>query len=565
MKYIILTLLFVLYSATELHANVDSLLQVLDQQKDPQQRVELYLSIAKEMHQQDLEQAMFWVKKAETSAFIHKLEEGKYKSLKLKSELWMDMNAPDSAINLLHYILHEKLAKTALDSADIYNQMGVTLQSKGDIEAAMEQLNVALKLYHQENSKAGLAIIMINMGNCFYEAGKAQEAMNYFKDAYDIALEIKDKEKLPIALLNYSMLILYLEQDTEKVDQLLKKLKQSSFIQDNQDLLSAFHQNLAVFYTQVEDWKEAENNYKMALEYALTSGYKIDAGIYSGLGQVYLHEKNYTEAIIQYQLARQHAKKLSEQRLIYNDLAQLYAALNNIDSAQHYWELTYQTMRAQEEENAQALVLKSKNNLELVKKENEIQLLDAARNSEQLKKRINLVIIIGLIILLAFSIQIAYLILQRKKKEIILKDKELELKKQKLTSLSLRINQKNQVLKDFETTVSEKEEEHSKLANDAKKALKNSLRIDEDWEEFELFFNDLHSGFYDELKKRFPNLSNNELKICTLSKLRFSLKEIAQTLFLSVDSVKSARYRIRKKLNMEKGEDLSDFLNNLNI
>ncbi|MDX1447062.1 tetratricopeptide repeat protein [Lishizhenia sp.] len=535
----------------------------LEQEKNPKKRIDTYILIGKNYTQKNAQQALFWSNKAEKEAKAIPYQAGLYESYKLRSEILMEMNQIDSSLALIEFIVEQELIASTLERADIYNLKGVTLLNAGRIEEAMEQFNLALKIYRSENSKTGVLLIMINLGNCFYEAGRAQEALNYFKDAYELALELEDKKKFPVALLNYAMLSLYLEEDTEKVDQLLKGIQQNSFIQDNEYILSSFYQNLAVFYTQVERWGKAEEHYKLALQTLAASGLSIDAGIHSGLGQVYLHQKNYPRAIENYNKALELSTKHSQFRLIYNDLARLYAQLNNIDSAEHYWELTYEEMRKQEEENAQALVLKSKNNLELIKKENEIALLAANAKSEQLQKRINLVIIIALIIFIALVIQVAYLILQRKKKELILKDQELELKKQKLTSLSLRINQKNQVLKEFEATVSKQEEKISPIVNDAKIALKNSLRIDEDWKEFELYFNDLNSGFYDKLKSSYPDLTNNELKICSLSKLRFTLKEIAQTLFLSVDSVKSARYRIRKKLKMEKGEDLSDFLNQL--
>lgn len=56
---------------------------------------------------------------------------------------------------------------------------------------------------------------------------------------------------------------------------------------------------------------------------------------------------------------------------------------------------------------------------------------------------------------------------------------------------------------------------------------------------------------------------NNKLRICSLAKLRLNLKETSQNQFLSVDSVKSVRYRIRKKLNLHTIDNLSDFLNNI--
>jgi len=93
--------------------------------------------------------------------------------------------------------------------------------------------------------------------------------------------------------------------------------------------------------------------------------------------------------------------------------------------------------------------------------------------------------------------------------------------------------------------------------------LKKSLKLDKDWQQFEIYLNDLHAGFYSNLKAKHPNLTKTELRVCSLSKLRYSLKESAQTLSISPDSVKSARYRVKKKLELTGEQDLSDFLNSL--
>ena len=563
MRKSIYLLTFLLNLSFQAFANSDSLLLVLKENSNSPELVEAYLQQGEEFLGTNAEMALHWIFKAENLSIKLNNIEGRYKSLKKKSEILLSLQEEDSAIVILNSILNQKLASSTLDSADIYNQLGVSHQSKGNIDKAFIALNKALELYNKESSMLGIIIVNINMGNCFYEAGKAEEALANFKEAYDLAIKLKDKEKFTVALMNYAMILLYVQQDTVKVSELLKELKYNTFVQNNPDVLSAFHQNLGVYFTQIEAWDKAQENYLLALEVIKNSDVQKDPGIYTGLGQVSKHNGNYQKALDYFNLAKLHYRNNYGLKLIYYELAQIHHTLNNQDSSQYYWQLTHNKMQLLANEKTEELVLKSKNNLEIIKKDNEINLLAAQKQTEELQNKIKLIIIITLTLLLGLLVSIGFLLFQKKKKQLELKDQELQLKKQKLTSLSLRINQKNQVLKEFESTVSNQEEEISPMVNDAKMALKNSLRIDEDWKEFELYFNDLNSGFYDKLKKSYPELTNNELKICSLSKLRFTLKEIAQTLYLSVDSVKSARYRIRKKLKMEKGQDLSDFLNKL--
>jgi len=42
-----------------------------------------------------------------------------------------------------------------------------------------------------------------------------------------------------------------------------------------------------------------------------------------------------------------------------------------------------------------------------------------------------------------------------------------------------------------------------------------------------------------------------------------NIKEVASVLNLSPDSVKNARYRLRKKLNLNSQDDLFEFVNNI--
>lgn len=65
------------------------------------------------------------------------------------------------------------------------------------------------------------------------------------------------------------------------------------------------------------------------------------------------------------------------------------------------------------------------------------------------------------------------------------------------------------------------------------------------------------------LSEQFPALTKTELEICDLITLNLSNKEIMNIRNSSLASVKSSRYRIRKKMNIPKGIEIGNFIKNL--
>ena len=93
-----------------------------------------------------------------------------------------------------------------------------------------------------------------------------------------------------------------------------------------------------------------------------------------------------------------------------------------------------------------------------------------------------------------------------------------------------------------------------------KRTIINNLSADKDWEEFKLYFEKVHHDFFSALKYNFPDLTNADLKLCSLSRLNFNIKETANIFGVSPDSIKKSRYRLRKKLSMGTNDDLLEFL-----
>ena len=62
------------------------------------------------------------------------------------------------------------------------------------------------------------------------------------------------------------------------------------------------------------------------------------------------------------------------------------------------------------------------------------------------------------------------------------------------------------------------------------------------------------------LKTRFTDLSPADVRLIMLVKERFGVGEAASTLGISYESVKKARYRLRKKLELPEEDNLDSFI-----
>jgi DNA-binding NarL/FixJ family response regulator len=67
-------------------------------------------------------------------------------------------------------------------------------------------------------------------------------------------------------------------------------------------------------------------------------------------------------------------------------------------------------------------------------------------------------------------------------------------------------------------------------------------------------------GFFKKLMEQFPDLTTNDLRLCSYLRMNFSTKEIARLLNNSPRAVEISRYRLRKKMNLNHEVNLTEFL-----
>ncbi|OYU97509.1 MAG: hypothetical protein CFE21_04235 [Bacteroidetes bacterium B1(2017)] len=162
---------------------------------------------------------------------------------------------------------------------------------------------------------------------------------------------------------------------------------------------------------------------------------------------------------------------------------------------------------------------------------------------------------------------------ERQEKELIeLKNqqllKEVEHQGKELASSTMHIVQKSEML----LSIKDKLKHISQISNDPKikpeiseliKNIEKDTIIDKDWGKFELYFNNIHDSYTQSLKDKYPMLTANDIKMCSYLRMNLSTKEIATILNISARGVEISRYRLRKKMNLENGINLTDYLSKI--
>ncbi|RYM35517.1 tetratricopeptide repeat protein [Brumimicrobium glaciale] len=146
---------------------------------------------------------------------------------------------------------------------------------------------------------------------------------------------------------------------------------------------------------------------------------------------------------------------------------------------------------------------------------------------------------------------------------------ELTYKNKDLTDFAIDISRKQDVLIDVKSKLNEILNNKSDL-DDTKKEIKtlinytnNNMLVDEQLKEFQENIEEVNYKFLDQLQKRYPELTELDKNVCGLIRLGLSNKEIATMRNVSYKAIRMSRYRIRKKLGLEKEVNLVEFLKSI--
>ncbi|MGB5668054.1 MAG: hypothetical protein WBM53_14520 [Maribacter sp.] len=294
-------------------------------------------------------------------------------------------------------------------------------------------------------------------------------------------------------------------------------------------------------YTGLSNPTESQKKYKMALQISEKYDSHLDFTplIYDRLAAIYLKEGDYQKAFTN----QQKAKELDGQ--IFDSRSENNMPLLEIKD------------EFRQEKERQAILIQ-KQRLEKLEQEDKISLLQRT-------------ILLGTIVFLVIIGFIYFKTIRSKhnsEKQLIRRSKELEiqkaeelleLKNKELATSALQLVEKDEFLRELKSKLKKNIGNiNNPEINQVLKSISHSNN--NNWEEFKLRFTAVNERFYKKVTTEYPNLSQADQRICALIKLNFSSKEMAKLLGISVESVHTTRYRLRKKMGLPRSINLEEFI-----
>ncbi|WMI69144.1 tetratricopeptide repeat protein [Mangrovimonas sp. YM274] len=437
--------------------------------------------------------------------------------------------------------------QTKQDTSTIYasNKIAELYLSLKKYEAAKKYLNESLKLSDALKFDKGKATALGLMGSVAEKESK-----------YETALECQESSL-----------------------KLFESLKDSTG-------LAVTYENIGSIYEDLEDYDKAYRYFAGARAFSIHSPMHVRLNIINNMGDVKRKNGEFEKGLTYTKLALEEAKiagNTHQQESALKDLAKVYSALGD-------FQLAYQFMEEHAHLNEQEIERKNGEQVgalqvlyEVKEKEAQLALLHQQNEIQSIRQRIlafasvlALLTLSGWFIYFkkkkqqeakigAYKQQILQADLDRKTAEEAALQREIEFKLTALTNYSLHLANKNKMLENISRTLSNLKGRNQAMVvsklNDLVKEIDLDLSKENEWTEFTGYFEQIHPQFFKNLNAAADEaLSPSELRLAMLLRLNLSSKEIASILRITPDSVRIARYRMRKKLPLDSKQDLQAFL-----
>ncbi len=451
--------------------------------------------------------------------------------------------------------------------ADSYNVLAGIYGVSGQYSKSTKILFDAIKIYEAQNDLTGIVKAYNNLGYLFMKLENYEKAQEY----YEKALLIIDKNNIDYnrGFLYSNLGICHKEFGENEAALKNYRLALSQYKKNStQNAIPILYQSIGNLYAfRLNNPDSAffyiEKGIELAQKYDTNSLIEL----YLSLGELSDKQNNLQKSIDAYNKSLNTAVSnddLNGQMQAHLHLSDANKTLNHFSTAlDHYEKYTILKDSINDKETKTEI---SRLNEKYENDKNKL-LVEQLTIKQQHSRLVQIALITGIILLIVVLVFILYGLVQRKKRNRMEKsilENEVRFKNKELASHALMMMQKNRMLQTLYDSINEaakaKTDELPRILNALKMQIKSSIKSEKDWELFKLYFEQINKSFFKKLKEINPDLTQHDIRLAALIKLRFNIKEAASVLNLSPNSIKGARSRLRSKLGLANSDDLSRFI-----
>lgn len=447
---------------------------------------------------------------------------------------------------------------------DDINNYATSEWGKGNYQEALQYFSIAYQKANDSGNEKQIANILNNLGLLHWRLGDNQAAMECYKESNRLAEKLSLKRLSGLTLTNQS-LIQKEENNFEKaIENNKKALRIFQELNLPRDLAISYNNHGQIFKNQLKN-DSALSNYLKAIQIYHNIDFKDGmAATYYNLAEIYTRQEKKQQAVSSAQkslesgLESESKVRISE---AYRKLGETYEHFGEADSAlkfhKKYAEFEKEILVANQSEKLIEEQAKLGNEVKNLR----IQNLEKEKIIAQNRLWFILISILIILLILSLIVYRRVSLIQMKEKELALElensQKILSVKKKELRNYIVDLSHKNQLISELQHKASSESD-----TNEIQVAqlLNQKILTDEDWEKFKEKFSAIYPEFLPRLKLLNTSLTEAEIRLLVLLRLKLSGKEMASTLGISPQSVRVTKMRLKKKLQEENYESVEDFL-----
>lgn len=488
----------------------------------------------------------------------------------------------DAITNLNKIKDYHTIYKLYIKIAELYQN------GEFDSKWCIEAMDNALKYANLINKTEVYNDLFLSFGKIYLLQKEYDLAENYYNKVLKNSVNRETIKDISTALTNKATI--YIQK--KEYEKALNIIDSSLYlcIRDFNDSLQVINYSYkAQIYDSINDYESAKKYYEQSSKLAYSINDYYNCGI-NMMNLAFLNQKNenYEEAIEVYQIIRDSTQKYKMYNIChmsYYQLAKCYASLGQYEKAYEsfnkhdiYYDSSYRINQDKIINELQNSYLLSLNAKELKTKEIE--------NENRRSNKKEWQVFISIIIMLVLTL-ITIIILYSKNRKMFHKNEimtyeqqlkidkiennlmEYQLKSNKELLVNLALHLKyyieyiNPLKDELKAAIELPEDEQKNKIKNIYISMQNNIKIFNNTENLNKRINNIYKDFLDKLDKKYPGLTKSEKKLCSYLYTNMSSKEIATITNTTIRTIETSRYRLRKKLNLNRDEDIVIFLQNL--